>query len=80
MAINADSITAYTAAELLKGVEYAIMRVAVGGVSVTINGRSFTNASLSELRKMREALKTEVAESGSTTGTMTALARFGCQQ
>lgn len=77
MTIDFDNLQTVTDANLLKAVKVAIATVMVGGQSYTINGRTFTRADLDELRKLRSELEQMVAESGSATGSLSALARFG---
>ena len=77
MAIDTN-IQTFTNAELLKLVRLAIANVLVGGASYAINGRSFTRADLSELRKteaeLSDVVETELA--GESGGGL-ALVRFG---
>lgn len=79
LTIDVSSLQTFTTAQLLTLVEYAIAHLLVGGQSYTIGGRTFTRGSLGQLQKMRDALKADVAASGSVTGTLTALAEFGRQ-
>lgn len=80
MAIDVDSLQSFTAAEMLKLVEYAIAQLLVGSQSYTINGKTYVRADLDKLRKMRDDLNREVQEAASPTGTLTALASFGRAQ
>lgn len=78
--IDFDNLQDVTPANLLKAVNVAIAKVTLGGQSYTINGRTFTRANLPELKKMRDDLSREVAESSSGTGGLIALAKFGNTQ
>jgi hypothetical protein len=80
MAVDLSTLPSYTDAELLKAVRYAIAQVLVGGQSITLMGRTFTRADLTELQKIAEVLQEKVDQAASATGTLTALARFGSQQ
>lgn len=79
MAIDVDNIQTFTTAQLLSLVEYGIASIMAGGQSYSIGGRQFNRASLDDLRKWRDQLKTEVQlESGSDEdATGIVLARFG---
>lgn len=80
MSYDIDNLQTFTAAQMLKAVEYAIVTISIDGQSTSIGGRMYTAADLDKLRKMRDDLKREVAESESATGTLTALGSFGTQQ
>lgn len=79
MTIDFDNLQAVTDDNLLTAVKVAIATVMVGGQSYQINGRTFTRANLRELYAIKRNLEQLQAESGSTTGSLTALARFGPQ-
>jgi len=80
VAYDIDNLQSFTAAEMLKAVEYAIVAVSIDGQTVSIGGRMYGAGDLDKLRKLRDVLKREVAEAGSVTGTLTALGVFGTQQ
>lgn len=80
MTIDFSSMQTITDSEMLKAIRVAIATVAVGGQSYTINGRTFTRASLKELQDLEQFYQTRVAEASSTTGTLTAYASFNRQQ
>lgn len=59
--IDTSAIQTFTAAELLKGVNHAIMHITMGGQSYTVAGKTFSRPDLEKLKKMRKELSDEVA-------------------
>jgi len=80
LSTTVDGLPEFTAAQMLRAVQHAIVRIAVDGQSASIAGRMYTESDLDKLRKMRDVLTAEVEMEGSPTGTLTALGRFGTQQ
>ena len=78
--IDVSALQAFTAAQLLTLVDYAIAHLLAGGQAYTVNNRVYTRADLDKLRMMRSDLQREVQEASSATGSLTALASFGRQQ
>ena len=77
MTIDVSALQTFTLAEQLTLVEYAIAHLMVGGQSYSIAGRTYTRADLDDLIEWRDKLKDAIAESGSVTGTLDALVKFG---
>lgn len=75
-----DNLPDWNASRLLKAVEHAIVQLTLGGQEYAIAGKRFRRADLGQLKNLRDELKREVAEADSTTGTLSALVRFGKAQ
>lgn len=67
MTINVDNIQTFTDAELLKLVRYAIAQITVRGGSYSVAGRTFTSASIGELRSLERELDARVAAASGPT-------------
>lgn len=83
MAISTSDIDAlpdWTVAQTLRAAKDARMRLLVGGVSRSMNGRTLTMSDLPDLNETIRRLEEAVASSASATGGLTAYAKFGDAQ
>jgi len=69
-----DNLADFTPAQMLKALNKAIIDVAVAGQTYSINGRSFSRANLTELKKIRDDIKAEVEAASTSTGDTIVLA------
>lgn len=77
MAIDVDSLTDYSWAQIKVAAKHAMVRAAVGGAQLSIAGRSFGSISIDEAKKLYElASQMEVDESTDSSGG-TALVQYG---
>lgn len=67
MTINFDNIQTFTDAEMLKLVRYAITQIMTRGGSYSVAGRTFTSASLNDLRALEREYDARVAASSGPT-------------
>lgn len=78
MAVDLSSLTDYAWADIAKAAKAAMVNAAVGGGTLTINGRTITRISVEEARKLYQFATEQAAidEAGSVGG-LNALVEFG---
>lgn len=74
-----ESLPAYSAGNILTALNYAIVQIALGNQSYSLNGRSYTRANLSDLKRIRDSIRAEVDAEASSSGRNAALADFSDQ-
>jgi hypothetical protein len=77
MAIDVDALTDFTWAQIKVAAKHAMVRAAVGGATLSINGRSFGSISITEAKLLYEtADQMEQDETAESAGGI-ALVQFG---
>lgn len=76
MAIDTSLLADYSWSDIKKAAKHAMVSAAVGGSSLTINGRTIGRISIDEAKKLYE-LATQQESDESDTGSGLALVRYG---
>lgn len=78
MAIDLTTLTDYTWAQVKLAAKHAMVRAAVGGATLTINGRSFGSIAIDDAKKLYDfATQMEADEAEGDNGGGNALVRIG---
>lgn len=77
--VQIEALPDYTAGNILKALNYAIIQVALGNQNYSLNGRSFGRANLADLKRIRDDIKAEVDAAASSSGRNAALGDFSDQ-
>jgi hypothetical protein len=78
MALNLSALTDYAWADIAKAAKVAMVHAALGGTTLTINGRNIGRITIEEATKLHEfASEMQAIEAAAGTGGLNALVQFG---
>jgi hypothetical protein len=77
MAIDVSQLTDYAWSDIKKAAKTAMMKAALGGSQLTINGRLIGRISIDEAKKLYELATQAESDESSTDNSGTALVRYG---
>jgi len=77
MAIDLSSLTDYSWSDIKKAAKHAMVSAAVGGGTLSINGRTLGRISITEAKTLYELAEQMLADESNDSGGGTALIRYG---
>jgi hypothetical protein len=77
MAIDLSTLTDYAWADIAKAAKAAMVNAALGGNTLSINGRTIGRISIDEASKLYDLATQQAAADANNTGGMNVLVQFG---
>lgn len=77
MAIDLSSLTDYAWSDIAKAAKTAMVNAAIGGTSLSINGRQIGRISIEEAKKLYQLAQDQIAAESSVSNNGIALVQYG---